>query len=305
MVNVISRQIYEAIGISAILGIGVGIWLSWTLTAPLSRLTEAAKAIGRQDLRRRVKVKGSKEITDLAETFNQMAANLEQAEHLRRNMLADVSHELRTPLTVLEGNLHAALDNVYQLEEKDIAHLYDQTRHLTRLVNDLHELTQAEAKNLPLDTSDTDLSILAKETITIFEPLAQEKGISLIAQIEDALPNAPVDASRIRQVMHNLLSNALRHTPTGGTISLTLQKQDDKIAIVVKDTGEGIPPEHLGKVFERFYRTSLSRNRGSGGVGLGLAIAKAIVEAHDGQISVDSAGLEQGSTFTILLPATP
>ncbi|HHJ05965.1 MAG TPA: HAMP domain-containing protein, partial [Anaerolineae bacterium] len=302
ILRIIADGLPQVIIISGILGLALGIWMSRSLTAPLSQLTEAAKAIGAQDLSRRVEIKGSREIKELAQTLNQMAANLEQAEHLRRNMMADVSHELRTPLTVLEGNLRAALDRVYHLNEEDMAQLYTQTHHLTLLVNDLRELSLAEAKKLPLDFQETNIAQLVRETAALFKPLAQEKDISLTYRLPDNLPPIQVDPARIRQALHNLLANALRHTPPGGNIAIAVEIQDKTLSIAIEDNGAGIAPEHLNQVFERFYRADPARARSTGGAGLGLAIVKAIVEAHHGRVSVSSKGSGQGSAFTIYLP---
>ncbi len=302
----IVQLFYEQIGptliISAIFGIGLGVWLSRTLTSPLSRLAEAARAIGDRDLSRRVEVKGSREVVELADAFNQMATNLERAELLRRQMMADVSHELRTPLAGLESNLRGALDKVYQLEEADLAQLYSQTHHLTQLVNDLHEIALAEAKQLPLSRKPTNLTYLVYETVDIFAPLAQEKAVKLQHNLAPDIQSASVDDLRLRQVLHNLLANAVRHTPEGGTITVNLSQDEAAIRIKIKDTGEGITPDHLPFIFDRFYRTDPSRTRDTGGTGLGLAISKAIVEAHEGTLTVTSEGLNQGATFMITLP---
>ncbi len=302
ILKLIAEELPQVIIISALIGLLLGVLMSRSLTAPLTRLTEAAQAIGAQDLSRRVAVKGSREIKTLANTLNTMASNLEQAEQLRRNMMADVSHELRTPLTVLEGNLRAALDKVYKLDEEDMAQLYTQTHHLTLLVNDLHELTLAEARKLPLKLEEIDVTKLLQETINIFEPLAQENNISLNYHPHDDLPAVQADPARIRQVLHNLLANALRHTPSDGRIDIDIRALDETLNISIKDSGEGIAPEHLEQVFERFYRADPARARTTGGAGLGLAIVKAIVEAHHGHVSVHSAGVGKGSTFTIELP---
>lgn len=296
------RQVWPALLVSSILGVGLAIWLSHTLTLPLSRLTEAARDVGGKDLSRRVKVSGSREVLELADTFNQMAENLERAEHLRSQMMADVSHELRTPLTGLESNLRAALDNVQALEEETLAHLYGQTHHLIRLVNDLHEVSLAEAGKLPLTLNETNLTELVEQTVAMFDLLAQEKSITLTHQITAELKPVKADALRLRQVLHNLLANAVRHTPTGGTITLRLHQSRTTTALSIKDTGEGIAPNQLPHIFDRFYRTDPSRNRETGGTGLGLAIAKAIIEAHHGTLTVTSPGLNRGTTFTITLP---
>jgi signal transduction histidine kinase len=251
----------------------------------------------------RVDVAGSQEITDLAQSFNKMAADLQQAEQLRRNLMADVSHELNTPLTVLEGHLRAALDHVYELDEAEIANLYGQTRHLILLVKDLRELAQAEAQQLPLNKQETDLVMLIEETLQIFEPVTEQKGVMLKSELEDNLPAVMVDASRMRQVLDNLIANALHHTPSGGKIIIHGAATNRGIQLTVQDTGEGISPEHLPHVFDRFYRTDRSRSRETGGTGLGLAIVKALVEIQGGQVQVDSQGLDLGTSFTINLPS--
>ncbi len=292
--------------LSGLIGIVAGIWMSRTLAAPLNRLAEAAQALGKQDLSSRVTVGGSQEMIELGETFNQMAAELEHAEQLRQNLLADVSHELRTPLTALEGSLRAALDHVYDLDEERLARLYTQTRHLSRLVEDLRVIAQAEAHRLPLHLQPINITQIIHETVEIFTYQAEEEGIALKANLATNLPSLHIDEGRLRQVLHNLLANALRHTPHGGhvTISISIDRETDHIQIAITDSGEGIAPEHLPHLFDRFYRTDKSRTRDShqGGTGLGLAIVKAIIEAHGGQITAKSDGLGYGSSFIISLP---
>jgi signal transduction histidine kinase len=246
-------------------------------------------------------VHGSYELKDLAETFNRMADALQQAETARSNLMADVSHELRTPLTVLEGNLRAALDHVQSLDEAGIANLYAQTRHLIRLVNDLRELALAETGQLTLEKTPSNLGLLVQETVQALEPLAVEKNVQLLVEVP-ALCSAHIDPLRIRQVLFNLLSNALRHTPAGGTIRVLGSHGPGGVTLVFEDTGEGLTAEQLASIFNRFYRVDKSRSRETGGTGLGLAIVKAIVEAHGGTISAYSKGKGQGSRFTIALP---
>lgn len=282
-------------------GTVAGIILSRLLLAPLNDLAEGAQAIAARDLSYRVEPRGSTETRAVARSFNNMAAELEQAEGLRRQLLADVAHELRNPLHVLRGNLQAILDGVYPLNHEEMSRLLDQTDHLTRLVNDLHELALAEARQLPLDRVPTDLGALVKETAEVFRPLAASSGIELRVELLGASPTAEVDAARIRQALQNLLWNALRHTPRGGHIRVTVERRGAAAEIAVRDSGEGIAPEHLPQVFDRFFRADDARNREMAGAGLGLAIVKAIVEAHGGSVVAVSEGVGKGSTFTITL----
>jgi signal transduction histidine kinase len=285
-------------------GIVFGVLMSRSLTAPLDNLVEGAKALGTRDLSRRVEEKGSDEMIAVARAFNEMASELEEGEQLRRNLLADVAHELRTPLTVLRGNLRAILDDVFPCDNNEIARLYEHTRFLSRMVNDLHELAQAEAKQLPLDFQEIDLGKLVTDTADTFRPGAEAKEVDLQTSLAGDLPLVEIDAARLRQVLQNLLANALRHTPEGGTITVGAETDTEIVKLTVADTGEGIPPDHLPHIFDRFYRTDPARTRDKGGSGLGLAITRAIVEAHSGRISAASTGVPgEGTTFTIELPA--
>jgi signal transduction histidine kinase len=284
-------------------GIVFGVVMSRSLTAPLNDLAEAAQAIGARKLSQRVAEKGSDELRAVARAFNQMASDLEQGEQLRRNLLADVAHELRTPISVLQANLQAILDEVYPLDQTEIAHLYEQSRLLGRLAEDLHLLAQAEARQLPLHLQETNLVPLVKGTVDTFRPSAEAKGVTLNTQFPTGTPSIQVDTARINQVLQNLLANALRHTPANGTITMCIQAEPEAISLSVADTGDGISPEHLPHIFDRFYRPDPARSRDRGGAGLGLAIARAIVEAHGGRIKATSQGIPgQGSKFTIYLP---
>jgi signal transduction histidine kinase len=288
--------------LSVVVGTLGGVLIGRVISAPISNLAMAAQRIGKGELDVRVPERGSQEIIELGHAFNRMAADLQRAETIRTNLMADVSHELRTPLTVLEGNLRAALDKVVPIDEAEVANLYGQTRHLIRLVNDLHELAQAESGQLPLEMVPVDLKMLIIETLQALEPLATERGIVLSDEIP-ALPGISADPMRIRQVLFNLLSNALRHTPDEGKITVSAKTYAENILLSVRDTGEGLAPDQLAAVFDRFYRVDKSRSRETGGTGLGLAIVKAIVEAHGGKVDAYSAGKGQGCEFLVQLPA--
>jgi signal transduction histidine kinase len=297
----LTLELVGVVALVGIIGVAVGVVVSRAVSAPIAQLAAAAHRIGDGELQTRVSVGGSQELVELAHAFNTMAGELQRAEQLRANLMADVSHELRTPLTALEGNLRAALDRVYALDEAEIADLYVQTRHLIRLVNDLRELALADAHQLPLDKQPTDLARLADETLRVFAPLAEEQGVRLERHLEH-LPAICVDASRVRQVLHNLLANALRYTPRGGCVTVVGQVEPDAVYLAVQDTGAGLDAGQLGQVFERFYRGDKSRSRDTGGSGLGLAIVKASVEAHGGRVAAQSNGVDQGSTFSLYLP---
>jgi len=215
--------------------------------------------------------------------------------------MADVAHELRTPLTVIQGNLRAILDGVYPLEREEIATLYDETRLLQRLVDDLRELALAEAKQLKLNLQPIDLRVLIDATINNFGTAAEAQQIALGANLPAELAPVQADGDRVGQVIRNLVGNALRHTLANGSITIDVTATSDQVRVQVIDTGEGIPPEDLPHVFDRFYRGDRSRARSSGGSGLGLAITKSLVEAMGGSIGVESRS-GAGSTFWFTLP---
>ncbi len=301
--DLITRTLSLTVIVGGGLAILAGVLMSRSLTAPLNRLAKAARSIGARDLSHRVEIGGTQEMRDVGYAFNEMASGLEEAETLRRNLLADVAHELRTPLSVLQGSLRAILDDVYPLDKAEVATLYDQTRLLSRLITDLHELAQAEAGQLTMDFQPTNLARLTETTTATFLPVAEAKSITVTCQVPDELPQVMADANRISQVIHNLLTNALRHTPEGGSIEIHAGADEDAVWLSVRDTGEGIPADHLSHVFDRFYRVDSARTRAAGGTGLGLAIVRAIVEAHGGHVQAHSAGIPgQGSEFVVRLP---
>ena len=253
-------------------------------TAPLGDLIDAAGRIEGGDLSARVQERGPREVRSLARAFNAMSSRLETAEEQRRHLLADVSHELRTPLSVVQGNLEALLDGVYPPDEPHLRTILDETNVISRLVEDLRTLSLAEAGALALHREPTDLAALARETTGAFAPQAEQAGVSLETAASSELAAIEVDPVRVREVLTNLVANALRYTPRGGRVQVEAAPDDEGgVALSVTDTGAGIPPEALGRVFDRFYKSPESR-----GAGLGLAIAKQLVEAHGGTISASS-----------------
>lgn len=301
----VNRSLLQAGFVAGVLGILLGILIARGVSAPLGRLATAARRMSTGDLSQRVPEKGTDEISDVAQAFNEMSINLEQAEILRRHLIADVAHELRTPVTVLQGNLRAILDDVYPLEKEEIASIYDETLILSRLITDLRELAQAEAGQLSLNIGPTDLSLLITSMTDLFRELAREQDIKLQVDIPDNLPSAQADTDRVRQVLHNYISNALRHTPNNGTITVSASTiggtSPSRLRVTVADTGAGIPPNDLPHVFDRFWRADKARSREQGSSGLGLAIARQLIEAQDGQVGVESE-LGQGSRFWFTLP---
>ena len=289
--------------------VGLAVRAFRSIAAPLAGVMAAADAVSAGDLSVRVPERGPGEFSRLARSFNRMTEELEQADQLRRNLTADVAHELRTPLHIIQGNLEGILDGVYQPTAEHIEATLEETQVLRRLVDDLRTLSLAEAGQLPLVLETVDIVDLLVDVRTSFSGQLEAAGITLTATI-DGVPvekvSAPVtitvDIGRLNQVLGNLMINAWRHTPRGGTIILQAETTTDILRLIVADTGEGISPEALPHIFDRFWRGDRSRSHTDGaGAGLGLAIARQLVQAHGGQIQVESL-VGQGATFTIELP---
>ena len=300
----VNRATLLAAMVASVVALILGGLITWGVTRPMQELTRAAEAIAAGDMSRRVQVEGADEVGNLATAFNKMAAELERAEVLRRQMTADIAHELRTPLSVIRGNVEALQDGVFPLTTEALEPIQAKTKLLSRLVEDLRELALAESGHLPLDREATDLAALTRRTAAAFHAAAAAKSISLEVAIESDRPMAHADPQRIEQVLANLLANALYHTPDGGSIAIRVSSGEPGWLIVwVSDTGPGIPVDALPNVFERFYRADRGRARGTNGEGsgLGLAVARSIVEAHGGAIGVDSPP-GQGASFWFSLP---
>lgn len=294
-----------------LLGIALAITAFRSIAMPLSDVMEAADKVAEGDLTVRINEENKKnQFSRLAHSFNHMTAQLQIADQQRRNLTADVAHELRTPLHIIQGNLEGILDGVYAPDSDHIEATLEETRTLSRLVNDLHTLSQAEAGQLPLALEPVAITDLLTDVQTSFSGQAEAKNIRLTIGFDGSPADLIVsgDAGRLDQVLSNLVMNAIRHTPAGGEINLYAQRENGRVCITVRDTGEGIPPEDLPYIFNRFWRGDKSRHRTSGhadgvGGGLGLAIAKQLVEAHHGTIDVASSP-GQGTTFTLTFPAS-
>ena len=301
----LSASINRSLLLGGSLAIGIALLLTLVLsrrmTSPIGALAKAARRLGHGDLSQRVRLQGEGEVAALAQAFNSMAADLEYAEQLRRNMVADVAHELRTPLSNIQGYLEAIRDGMIEPDAAAIRSLDEEARLLSRLVNELQELSLAEAGELKLVYQAEDVANLVRQAVGPWQPQLIAGEISLSLDVSDNLPPVNIDWQRINQVLHNILENAVAHTPRGGTINVAASAKDKWVEISVSDTGEGIPAEDLPHIFERFYRVDKSRARATGGSGLGLTIAKRLVEAHGGTITVQSK-LGEGSRFSFTLP---
>ena len=298
------------------LGALLGLALSRSLTAPLQRLASAARAVANRDFSRRVEVEGSSETAEVAQAFNEMTVALERSERQRQDMVADVAHELRSPLSVIQGNLQAILDDVYALDKAEITRLYDETRLLSRLVDDLRELALADAGQLQLDLAAVDAGQVIQTTVEGLAMAAEVQGVALRAEAGSEALWVVVDGDRLAQVLRNLLVNGLRHTPPGGAVAVTAQRNESVLEIAVADTGEGIAAEDLPHVFDRFWRadrarTRLTRGRSTegetrwyAGSGLGLSIAQSLVEAQGGRIWAESEP-GRGSVFRFTVSLFP
>ena len=264
-------------------------------------LTSAAQRMGAGDLSQRVPEEGRDEIGQLARTFNNMADGLQSAERQRRNVVADVAHELRTPLSNIQGYVEALRDGVLEPDAATLGTVHQQVRYLTDLVEDLRLLADTEAGDFYLDREPGSLIDVVRESVEGIRARADAKGVALEANLPPGSPSVRFDRTRIAQVVGNLLDNAIRHTPTAGSVTVTASVGPAAASVSVEDTGEGIPAELLPFVFERFYRVDPSRSRATGGAGLGLTIAKQLVEAHGGSIRASSVPGE-GTTITFELP---
>ena len=292
-----------AILISSLLGVLLATVFARRLAQPLEAVSRAAAKMRDGDLTARAPVLPTRimgEPEELAMNFNAMADSLERQERERKNMVADIAHELRTPIGVMQAKLEAIEDGVFELSIDEVKKLSRQTRLLARLVEDLRTLSLADAGQLRLETRTFNLANRVREITSGFEPSAQNKHVKLEIHAPEKL-ELQGDPDRISQVLSNLLDNALRYSPQHGTVSIRLESHQNTARVTVSDSGYGLPPESLERVFDRFYRVDESRNRSSGGSGLGLAIAKTILELHGGKISVKNR-LEGGAEFTCALP---
>jgi two-component system sensor histidine kinase BaeS len=279
----------------------LGVLLTRALTRPVQELTEATRAVASGELGRVVEVRSHDEIGELAASFNRMSTDLALARDHRRQLTADVAHELRTPLTLILGHAEALSEGVLPADKKNLRMIHEEAERLSRLVEDLRLLSRAEAGDLPLSLSQTRPDGLVEKVVAKHGAAAAQKQVEVGLKLAGPLPKIQADPDRLTQVLDNLLENAIRHAPRAGRVSVTARASGDRVRFEVQDSGSGIAPEDLSRVFERFYRSDAARSRDSGGSGLGLAIAKSIVEAHGGEIGVSSPE-GQGALFWFEIP---
>ena len=289
-----------------ITAVGVSVFVSRRLVSPIQEMTQASQYIAEGHYEHRVQVlvdpNHADELSKLALNFNQMAEKLAHTEDMRRQLIGDVSHELRTPLTTIQGSMEGLIDEVLPASPETFKQIYREAERLQILVNDLQELSRVEANALPLARTPTDFSGCVDDVAQRLQRQFDEKDVALEINLPANLPTVFLDPNRINQVLTNLIGNALQYTPSGGRVTLTAKSFKDEIQIYIKDSGIGIPAEHLPHLFARFYRVDKSRSRVGGGSGIGLTIAKHLIEAHGGRIWVESDGSGKGSQFYFTLP---
>jgi signal transduction histidine kinase len=280
----------------------VSLFVSRRIVEPLQELSFTSQRLARGYYHERTSIRSDDELADLSHSINQLAEALEQTEQRRLALLADVAHELRTPLTTIEGYMEGLIDGVIKPEDRIFAMIQHEAVRLKWLIEELALLSRAEAGQLRVRPQPTELTTLCEHVAAQFQPQFHAKNVHLALKLQPDLPDVLADPDRLEQIMINLLSNALRYTPAGGTVTISAQAHDFFVQIGVHDTGIGIPGDHLPHIFERFYRVDKSRNRQSGGTGIGLTIARHLVYAQGGEIWVESDGPGRGAAFFITLP---
>ncbi|HML22267.1 MAG TPA: ATP-binding protein [Aggregatilinea sp.] len=302
--NRINQMLWIATAGAIVLALVLSFLFARSLTRPLREITAAIRSVARGHLETQVPVRSRDEVGEVAEAFNQMSADLARSNALRRQMTADIAHELRTPLSVVVGYLSSLHEGLLLPTPERFKIMHDEAQHLQRLVEDLRTLSLADAGELRLIRQQVAPAELLNLTAAAFSNQAEQRRVTLAVRAGLDLPLLHADPDRILQVLSNLVSNALRHTPEDGQITLSAQARENVLILAVQDTGSGIAPEHLPHVFERFYRADASRYQTNGESGLGMAIARSLVEVHGGSIAAASDG-KSGTTITLSFPRAP
>jgi len=287
----VTTVVIAAVVVAAVASVVLAVILARMLAHPLAEVGGAARRIAEGDYAARVPRGGPEELTSLADSFNQMASSLERQEVMRRDFIANAAHELRTPLTNLQGYLEALRDGVITADRATYESLWDEAERLVRLSHSLDALAEGDAATSSPILVDLDLAAAIRAALDLAGPTLDRAGLQLIVEVPDRLA-ARANPDHLAQVLGNLLSNAARYTPAGGTVTVRAERRPADLLVSVANTGEGIPAEDLDRLFERFYRVEKSRDRALGGAGIGLAVVKQLVEAEGGHVGAESrAGL--------------
>lgn len=299
-INALNTALLWAAVIGLLISVLIGAFLSRILSVPITKASNTAQMIAKGDYSQRSDERTStKEIKELVTAINGLAKSLETQERLRKRLTADIAHELRTPITTLQSHLEAMMDGIWQPTTERLKSCYDEIMRLEKMIGDLHLLSKVEGEGHLLNKTTFDIYELISNIMLNFQGQFQKKRVELL--IEGSRQEVCADKDKISQVMVNLISNGLKYTPQGGQVKIYVTSDNRSVKIIVEDNGYGIPPEDLPYIFERFYRADPSRNRQTGGSGIGLAIVKAIVEAHDGSVEVEST-VNAGTKFIVTLP---
>jgi signal transduction histidine kinase len=294
----VTTVVIAAVIVAALASIGIALVMGRMLARPLREVGAAARRIADGDYAARVPREGPEEIASLADSFNQMAASLEEQERMRRDFIANAAHELRTPLTNLQGYLEALRDGVIVADQATYESLHEEADRLVRLSRSLDALAEGDAAGSPPELVAIDLAVAVRSAVDLAQPALERAGLRLTVETPPSLP-ARANPDHLAQVLANLLSNAARYTPRGGLVMVRAERRPDDLLVSIANTSEPIPPEDLDRVFERFYRVEKSRDRARGGAGIGLAIVKQLVEAGGGRVGAESAGGETRIWFSL------
>lgn len=293
-----------AVAAAALIALAVSRFVTRRVVRPVRAMAEAAELFAVGDYMPRVGITGAgAELDALGRALDHMAGTLAATERTRSEMLRDLAHELRTPLTTVRGYVEALSDGVMTLDADTVETIDSELARVERLIDDIATVSRAEERQLDLRLRLTTADDIVSGAVAAAARAFDDGGVALLSKVETDLPAVVADPDRVQEVLANLLDNALRHTPAGGRVTLTARRGAGAVELVVSDTGDGLAPEHLPRVFERFYRVDGGRSRGRGGSGIGLAIARALTQAHGGRIRAESPGPGRGSTFTVTLPA--
>jgi len=296
----VTTVVVAAVIVAGVASVILAIVLARMLARPIEEVGAAARRVAEGDYAARVPREGPEELVGLADSFNQMAESLEHQEMMRRDFIANAAHELRTPLTNLQGYLEALRDGVITADRATYESLWDEAERLVRLSRSLDALAEGDAAGTPPDLEEVDLAVAIRQALDLAQPSIERASLRLVVDAPETLP-ARANPDALRQVLGNLISNAARYTPAGGTVTVRAERRPSDLLVSISNTGDGIPPDDLPRVFERFYRVEKSRDRARGGAGIGLAIVKQLVEAGGGRVGAESSdGLTR---FWFSLPA--